>query len=895
MTFCQRAQALELGNGYSLLHFTTQQSLPIPESRSFELPGDTLHFAPDRPVDAQHVKLAVTLDFEQETISGNATTSFFVLYEEIRTISFDAIELEIEGVTLENGSELHYTMTDKKLLVTLDRLYTHGEQFTVTVYYHAKPRIGLQFIKPAPEDPTRPEQAWTFGQPSYNRYWFPCHDSPNERATTEILATVPARFQTISNGKLLEVLDHGETRTHHWRHDLPHAAYLVSLVVGDFALIEDTYNGKPVNYYVRKDRKDDALLYMGKTPAMMKFFSEYTGVEYPYETYDQTVVEIYTGAMEHTTCTTHGFTLLMDKKAALDLSLDYVPVVAHELAHQWFGDLVTCRDWSNAWLNEGFATYFERMWVEHDLGQDAFKYSMHQGKKSYLSEDKTYRRPIVYYIYHDQGFELFDHHLYNKGAWVLHMLRHQLTDAGFRRGVNAYLNRFRTREVVTSDLQRTLEEVTGHSLERFFQQWVFGGGHPELDVSFTWDSEHNLARLKIKQTQKIDVLTACFVMPLDIAFTVPTSDEAAHAESPTETKTVSIRVQLGEDGQVEQNFYIPLEREPLMIRVDPDGWLLKTLHFERPIRMLRYQLAHDPDIIGRIEAAEALGERREESSLLALNDALNNDAFWGVRFSAAVALAKHNTDRAHTNLLLALLQLDPTKFSRVREAIIRALSTFKAPQRTSLAERTQTALRPIVENGDPSYLVEAASAEVLAQTRTEGSVDFLLRFIDRPSWMHIFQRSLLRGLGQSGDDRVVAILVNYLSNASNPVLLRRSAASGLMFVGENRHLYSLAVRERAIDALLEALRHDSWEPTRATAADALAAFNDKRVLPDLEEVIQAELDDGAKRRMRVAAHTLRTSDKQEEQYKDLRKDLDDVREENRKLRDQLLGLEARLP
>jgi aminopeptidase N len=892
LKYCTRAQAIELGNGDSLLFFN--MALPSPSSRSFELPGDQLHYAPERPADVQHVKLVISLDFEQETITGTAYTTFSALYEEVRTITFDAVELNIEAVTLESGPSLDYATTNNKLIVTLDRLYRHGEQFTLAIKYNAKPRIGLQFIKPAPEDPTRPVHAWTFGQPRYHSHWFPCHDSPNDRATTEIIATVPAQFLTISNGNLLSVTDNGATKTHHWRHDVPHAAYLVSLVVGDFAVIEDSYNGKPVTYYIRRDREQDARLYMGKTPQMMQFFSEYTGVEYPYDRYAQTVVEVYTGAMEHTTCTTHSFALVVDKKASLDFSHDYVPVVAHELAHQWFGDLLTCRDWSHGWLNEGFATYFERMWVEHDEGVDEFKYSMLQEKNGYLAEDSTYRRPIVYYAYNDQGFELFDRHLYNKGGWVLHMLRHQLTNEGFRRGIRTYLERFRTKEVVTSDLQRTLEEVTGHSLERFFQQWVFSGGHPNLEVSYEWDSERKLVRLRIKQTQKVDALTPCFRTPLNIACTVPTSDEGSKDENPFETRVVRLRVMLGEEERVEQTFYIPVEREPLMVRIDPEGWLLKTLKFERSTKMLRYQLAHDPDVLGRVEAAEALGEKTEEKSRQALIYALNNATFWAVRATAAKALAKHGTPQAQAVLIDALGNLDPKQFSRVREAIASALGTFQAPQSLELAQKSAQALRIILEQGDVSYMVEGSCAEALGKTRVEGNVDFLLRFLNRPSWMSYVQRAIFRGLGQSGEERVVDILTNYLSNSYNALYVRLGAAVGLLQVGSNQHLYSEAARQRAVNALCEAVQHDSWEPTRAAVARTLATFGDKRAIAALEAAANVELDDGVKRAMRVAAHTLRTSDKGDEQYKQLRKDLDEMREENRSLREQLAAIEARL-
>lgn len=534
------------------------------------------------------------------------------------------------------------------------------------------------------------------------------------------------------------------------------------------------------------------------------------------------------------------------------------------------------------------------MWVEHDEGVDEFKYSMLQEKKGYLAEDSTYRRPIVYYAYNDQGFELFDRHLYNKGGWVLHMLRHQLTNEGFRRGIRAYLERFRTKEVVTSDLQRTLEEVTGHSLERFFQQWVFSGGHPELEVSYEWDSERKLVRLRIKQTQKVDALTPCFCTPLNIACTVPTSEEGSKDENPFETRVVRLRVMLGEEEQVVQTFYIPMEREPLMVRIDPDGWLLKTLKFERSTKMLRYQLAHDPDVLGRVEAAEALGEKTEEKSRLALIHALNNASFWAVRATAARALAKHGTPQAQAALIEALGNLDPKRFSRVRETIAYSLGNFQAPQSLELAQKSAQALRIILEQGDVSYMVEGSSAEALGKTRVEGNVDFLLRFLNRPSWMSYVQRAIFRGLGLSGEERVIDILTSYLSNYHNPLYVRQGAAVGLLQVGSNLHLYSEAARQRAVNALCEAVQHDSWEPTRAAAARALATFGDKRAIAALETATNVELDDGVKRAMRVAAHTLRTSAKGDEQYKQLRKDLDEMREENRSLREQLAAIEARL-
>ena len=886
------AHALHQEDGYSLCFLNDHTQAPLPKARSFEMSQDVVHYPPDRPADVKHVRLDIALDFENESIRGRASTTFSVLYEKVKTLTFDLVDLHVERVALVDGPDLTYSHGAEKLTVELDRPYAFGEELTIAITYAGKPRSGLHFIKPGEEDPTRPVQAWTFGQPQYARYWFPCHDAPSERATTEIFATVPAQFITISNGNLLEVIDRGETKTHHWRHDVPHASYLVSLVVGDFAVIKAEYNGKPVNYYVRPDRAADAHYYFGKTPEMMRFFSEYTGVEYPYDNYDQTVVEIYTGAMEHTSATTHSFTLLLDERASLDVDLE--DVVAHELAHQWFGDLVTCRDWANGWLNEGFATYFQELWNEHDRGNDYFKHSMLQNKRQYLEEDGRYRRPIVYHVHSNDGFDLFDRHLYEKGGWVLHMLRHQLGDASFRRAIKAYLERYREREVITADLERTFEETTGRSLGQFFQQWVFRGGYPAFTVNYSWDGENNMAKVSIKQTQEIDDLTPCFATPVDLAFTIPTSDEAAKDQNTSETRVIPLRVTVGVDGQTESTFYVPLEREPIMIRFDPDGWLLKTLKFERSAKMMRYQLAHDTDILGRIEAVEALGEQGGDENIQALTQTLLNDSFWGVRAAAAKALGSIGSEQAQTQLLRALAELDPRQFSRARVAVVEALGKFQAPQQPELAERSAQTLSSLLEKGDASYRVENAAAAALGQTHTSGHLELLTRLIERPSWNHVVQRGIFQGLGASGEEDAIAVIISNMSNPRRSPLFRVAAIGGMFALAENRYHYSDEVRQRAVTALCHVVEHESWQMARAMAAFALLSLGEKRAIPALERAASRELETRVQRTMQRAAQRLSTVDKSDEQLKQLRQDLDLVREENRKLKEQLTALEARV-
>src|SRR5712692_8838152 len=382
-----------------------------------------------------------------------------------------------------------------------------------------------------------------------------------------------------------------------------------------------------------------------------------------------------------------------------------------------------------------------------------------------------------------------------------------------------------------------------------------------------------MAKIKIKQTQKVDDLTPCFVTPVDLAFTIPTSDEAAKNEHTTETRTVQMRVMAGEDGQVEQSFYFPLEHEPVMIRFDPDGWLLKTLKFERPAKMLRYQLAHDLDVLGRIEAAEALGEEGDDDALEALKMALLNDAFWGVRNAAASALGKIGNKKAQDVLLQALQELDPTQFPRVRAAIVGTLGKFQAPQQAELAERSAQALNTLLEQGDVSYLVEAAAAEALCKTRTAGCVDQLVKLLERRSWMSIVERGVFGGLAATGEDRVVELIAAYLGEThavdghreANHPTLRLAAASGLWTLGQNRHLYSEEARQRAVTALSHAIEHDSWEPVRGVSALALMSLGEKRAIDALERVALRELSSWPQRSMRLAAHALRTGDKADEQ------------------------------
>jgi aminopeptidase N len=871
---CERCEQLQARSGVPLGN-------GLDDPYNFALPGDRPHYAPDRPADVAHVALNLALDLDAQRVSGVVTTTFRALFDDLRSVQLSASELEIERVTLVGGPALRATQNGRRLVIELDRPYQHSETFAIEIAYAAHPRIGLHFVQPGPDDPTRPVQAWTQGQPETNHFWFPCHDSPNDRATTALSVTVPAKYFALSNGRLDHV-DEGArsgTKTYHWRHDIPHPAYLVTLVVGEFAAVQDSWDGIPVTYYVRPDREADARTMMGKTPDMLAFYSERFGVRYPYEKYAQVVCEIYTGAMENTSATTHSFSLLPDQRAALDADFPK-QVVAHELVHQWFGDLLTCRDWAHIWLNESFATYFEATYTQRDDGEDEFRYELRDNLHSYLGE--SYKRPIVYNIYNSDGWEMFDRHVYEKGSLVLHMLRFVLGEQGFWRAIQHYAQRNRGREVITPDLERAIEESSGRSMGQFFEQWVYRAGHPEFEVSYNWDGEHHLAALTVKQTQKVDEHHPCFVTPVDIAFTLPTSDDAPEGE----TTTATFRVQIEE---AQQRFYFPLPRQPLAVRFDPGGWILKTLKFERPAEMLRYQLAHDADVLGRIEAAEELGKLGDPRSVDALAAALVSDPFWGVRAEIAKTLGKLRTGRALEALLAGLEQAENP---RARRAIVEALGSFRVPEQPELAGRAATRLADLLNKGDPSYFVEGTAATALGRTRTEGAFDALVAAIDRPSWNEIIRGGVFQGLAALGDPKAVPVLVGWLDRAK-PIQARAAAAGALGALASNHRLDSGEARQQMVQGLLGAL-DDPWPPVRRAAARALAAMRETGALAALDQMASRELDGALVRAARLAARDIREGKGPADEVRQLRNDFDEIKEENRKLRERLETLEARL-
>lgn len=828
------------------------------------LPGDRPHYAPDKAATVRHIKLEIALDVPNKSVSGVCSTTLIPINDGLTSVEFDAVEMSVESVTLDGGISLPFELDDNRLQVRLPKPRSAGQPFTLAVRYSATPRRGLYFVGPDAGYPDRPVQVWSQGQDEDSRHWFPCYyDFPNQKATSEMVVTVPEAFFVLSNGALLETRQDAtaKTKTYHWRLDVPHSCYLMSLAAGEFSEIRESTEGVPVLYYVQKGREEEARRTLANTPDMVKFFGDKLGVPYPYNQYAQVfVADFIFGGMENTTATTLTDTVLHDERAHLDYSAD--SLVAHELAHQWFGDLITTRDWAHAWLNEGFATYFDALYKEHHQGEDEFHNWMRGVAQTYFSEDPShYRRPLVSNIYH-QPIDLFDRHLYEKGALVLHMIRYLLGDGLFWKSLNHYLNKHRAQNIMSLDFQRAIEEATGRNLEWFFQEWVYNAGYPEFKVDYAWEEAPKTAKLTVTQTQSQEEQTPIFRMPIDVEFM-------------TGSGSLVRRVEVSEK---EHTFYLPLDERPLVVRFDAKGWVLKKLEFTRPEEMLVHQIKHAADALGRIEAAQELGALGTAKAIQALAETLQTDSFWGVQAEAARALGSIRSQAALDGLLQSLTVQNP----KARRAVVQSLGEFRD-------ESAAEALLSVMEKGDTSYYVEADAGKSLGKTRSPGAFAALERAAEKSSFGEIIRALALEGFAELADERAIPLALSW-ARYGRPQQARSAAISALgrlaKYTGEKD-------KEEIRDALVQLL-DDPWLRVKLTAVAALEEMKDTKAIPALERLAQADLDGRVQRRAREAVAAIRQGQDRGDDVKKLREDLDRALKENRELRDRLDRLEVRV-
>jgi aminopeptidase N len=830
-------------------------------SREFAFPGTRPRYAPDRVVDIQHIGLVLDVDPIKRTVNGTASLRGMVIAPDTRVIELDAVELTIEKVT-SGGKPVMYRHDGRRLRVELPAPLATGAEWALAIDYKGAPRRGIYFIAPDEGYPNMPLQVWTQGQDEDSRYWFPCLDAPHEKATSEVKVTVPAQLFALSNGTLVSDKTSGDKRTLHWRLDVPHSCYLVTLAIGNFAAIETRWRDVPVVYYVERGKEELAERTLARTPQMIELFSEKFGVPYPYPRYAQVFVANFIfGGMENTSATTLTDTILIDERASLDYDID--ALVAHELAHQWFGDLVTCRDWGEGWLNEGFATYAEYIWREHHEGRDAADLELEEWADAYFGEDGgRYRRTIATKLY-EEPIDIFDHHLYEKGGRVLHMLRDVLGDELFFKSLAHYLGKHRHGVVETRDLARAVEDATGKVLDWFFSQWVIdGAGHPELDVAIRWDADAGLATVTVEQNQKVEGKTPLFRLPTRIRFRVGTAD-------------IDVPLDICE---AKQTFHIRLDAEPSQAIFDPGRVLLAARTIDKPEPLWINEAAVATLAIDRAAAIGTLAKRGGPTALQAVMTSLEKDPFWAVRGSAALALGNLRTLPARDRLIKRLkVEVHP----RARRSLARALGDFVHDTAAAAA------LSTIVQKGDASYFVEAEACLALGRTRTPRAGELLRQAATRESFTDVIRQHAYRGLAEARDDSAVGLLADGIK-WGRPTQGRRAAASALaVLMRGRRDRESRDVRER-----LELLLADPDFRVQAAAIEALNTIGDPAAIGALQRLADRELDGRLRRRGREVMRDLGEGAPLAEDVRRLRDEIGELRSVAAGLRERIEMIEA---
>ena len=832
-------------------------------TRPFVAPGTQTHFAPDCPVSVAHLRLELAPDLQARTLHGKVTLALQSRRDDLQAVELDAVDMTFAAVTVEDAPAKATHYDGKRLRIELGRPRTRGDTFAISIDYDCAPSRGLYFVGPDEAHPNRPRECWSQGQDEDSRFYFPCVDAPLLKATSEVLCKAPTGLFVLSNGDLRERRDLGDGSTlWHYALDFPHSPYLVTLVCGHFAEIKDraSETGVDVYYYGPKGREADLRRSLAATPALIDFFSKTIGVPYPFGRYSQIFVSDFIfGGMENTSATTLTVEALLDERAAIDQDIE--SLVAHELAHQWWGDLVTCREWPEAWLNEGFATYFEYIWRAYSRGRDEADIDLLGDLDTYLDEAGEYQRPIVCRQF-EEPIDLFDRHLYEKGGRVLHMLRHEVGDANFFRALRLYAERHAKGSVETRDLARAVEESTGRNLDRFFHQWTDNAGHPELECSWEWDADKRVGSLRVEQKQEGDKLYDLQTL-VRIEVAGKTRDEAIHIDQRSHT------------------FELRLDEAPTQIIFDPGDVLLKTVKFDKPRPLWARQLSFAPLAIDRVLAARALADKPDSATVAALRAALETDAFWAVRAAAAAALGKTRRQDALDALLASRQQEHP----KVRRAVAAALGEFRIDLDPGNARAAET-LEKWVVDGDPSYFVEATAALALGRVRSPRAVKILTPVLDRRAYGDTIRSRALEGLGATSDEAAYPVIEGAIARKAS-FQSRRAAVTALGRLAEGT-ANARRARER-----LEACLADPDFRVRMDAALALAEIGDMRSIPAIEKACAAELDGRAKRRFRNAVTQLREKGSSGDKLRKLGEEFERLRGETARLRERVEKLESR--
>jgi aminopeptidase N len=761
-------------------------------------------YARSRDYDLQHSKIALRFDLDQKKIMGDVTHTLTILHDATSKIVLDSAGLAIQAVTV-NKSTAKFETKDDKLIIPLTSAAHAGEKFDVSIRYEGKPTKGLYFILPDKDYPYRPKQIWTQGESEDTRYYLPTYDYPNDRLTTETILTVPASWITVANGKLINVADAPNgMKTWTWRESVPSSTYLITVVAGEFDEVKDSWRGIPVTYYAPKGRGDRLPVNYGRTPQMIELFSKKLGLDYPWEKYAQSMVDDFVaGGMENSSATTNTSSSLQHLKLSPEYYTGQDDLISHELAHQWFGDLVTCKDWGNIWLNEGFATFMEAVWTEAHFGKDQADYQRWQAAREWFAQSNLYGKPIVRHDFNDSSE--FDGNAYTKGGWVLYMLRHQLGEDAFYRALKHYLEANRGKNVVTADLTKAIEEATHSNVDQFFSQWLYGAGAPKFDLSYKSDDAKHEIALTVKQMQKVEGRVGLFRIPTEVEITTASGPKLFPITVSKET----------------QVFALPADSTPLMVLFDKGGHVLKSAEFHKEKKEWLYQLKNVSELADRADAISALGKLKGDDDVVAaLGETLRSDKAWGVRANAADTLGELGGSSASRQLLDAL---NTAKEPWVRNRIATALGNFKDDPAVVAKLNSLAA-------DDSSYRTRASALQALGRLKSPGAFATLEAAVAADSPDDMLRNAALRSMGSLADDKSVPLLLQWV--APGKAIDSRTAAIA--------SLARLQKDNKNITTQIASFLSEPHFPVRMASIFALGGRGDASAIPALEALLKSD-------------------------------------------------------
>ncbi len=817
------------------------------------------HYAPEREVDILHLALEVTPDFTRRSVAGTAIWNFKPISRPLETLRLDAVHLDIRKVSA-SVPLAGWQTTDQELVITFAAPLPAGQEANVAIEYAAEqPTKGLYFRVPSNGYlPPGDAHLFTQGEAEEARHWYPCYDAPNDKFTSEIICYTPRDMTVLSNGVLVSeepttTGEHAGLKATHWRQDKPQSNYLVSLVAGHFDKLEDQHRDVPLTFYTLPSESAEALNSFRDTRDIMAFYEGEIGVPFPWAKYGQVCVADFPfGGMENTSLTTLTDRTLFpagDENVHTSQSL-----VAHEMAHQWFGDLVTCKDWSQAWLNEGFATFYAHLYDEHKDGRDTLLYGLYKDA-GVIFDHPADTRPTVTRQY-DQPIGLFNYHIYGKGSWILHMLRNQLGVDLYRRSIKTYLERHAYGNVGTEDLRAVIEEVSGRSFDRFFDQWLYHGGQPVLDAQYSWDEKSKLAKVSVTQKQAHISDGGLFQMPLTLRF---------------ESKKGGRMDQVVQVTRETEDFYVALAAAPETVRLDPNYTLLADIHVNLPAPMLYAQLANKADMIGRLLALRQLADGSDDTTVAKLKQALQSDPFYGVRINAAEALYKVHRPEALDALIDSRTQSD----ARVRQAVFDALGKYYHPK----------ACAALLDSlpGEKNELLQASILTALGSYPQPDVQTTMTGYLDSRSFRNRLVDAAFAGLKNTGDPAAARPVQNCLQRRARD-LSSSGYAAGLDALAFLAREQPSTDREQTRLFIANQL-NNSKLAIKLAAIRALGTLRDDAALPALRTFLDLGKDHPEQAAAEQATAAIRDNRAGGAEWKDLREEISALQKQNKEMKD----------